>query len=76
MNEQVIFGLFCIMSVIGVFSLLFVVSEAIFNLIYKYIPAVAERWDRFCESLPDWDDEESDEYARVYRKSYQNESEE
>lgn len=53
-----IFGIVYVLAISGAFCLMFLIIEGIFNLAYALIPSFRNRWDRFCETLPDWDDED------------------
>lgn len=63
MNGQIIFDALYVLIFVGAFCLLLACGGWLFNWAYAHIPWVAKRWDKFCESLPDWDDEECDEYV-------------
>ena len=54
---DMIFGLLALMGV-SAFCLIIVVMELIFDCAYKHIPWVHQKWNAFCETLPDWGEEE------------------
>lgn len=55
--EDMVFGLLYIAGFCGGFVLLLVLTEGLFNLAYRFIPAFRRRMDRFFDSLPQWDEE-------------------
>lgn len=61
---NLIFDALYVMAIVGAFCLLFIIGEGLFNWVYAHIPAFTKWWDNYCASLPDWDDEECDEYVR------------
>lgn len=56
MTEDIVFGIAYVNIVVGCFSLLFLLGEGLFNLMYRFIPVFRRRMDRFFESLSQWDD--------------------
>lgn len=55
--EDTVFGLLYIAGFCGGFALLLVLTEGLFNLAYRFIPAFRRRMDRFFESLPQLDED-------------------
>ena len=49
-------GLICYLGIVGAFMLLLVVSEFIFNLVYRFVPPFHKWFDRFADHFPDWND--------------------
>ena len=65
MMGNLIFDALYALIFVGAFCLLLACGEWLFNLAYTHIPAFTKWWDKYCESLPDWDeDEECDVYVR------------
>ena len=58
MMGNLIFDLLYVAVFVGGFCLLLAFGEVLFDFAYKHIPWVRHKWDAFCETLPDWDDEE------------------
>ena len=58
MMGNLIFDLLYVAVFVGGFCLLLACGEVLFDFAYKHIPWVRHKWDAFCETLPDWEDEE------------------
>lgn len=58
---HIIFDLSLALIGVSAFCLLIVFSELVFDFVYKHSRLFAKRWDKFCESLPEWNDEDEDE---------------
>ena len=61
MTEDMVFGLLYIAGFCGGFVLLLVLTEGLFSLAYRFIPALRRQMDRFFDSLPQWEEEEVSE---------------
>ena len=57
MTEDMVFGIAYVATVVGGFTLLLLLVEGLFNLMYRFIPAFRRRMDRFFESLQQCDDD-------------------
>lgn len=57
MTEEMIFGGFYALTLIGILCLALVVMEGIYNLLYRFVPPFRRMMDRFYDSLPEWEDE-------------------
>lgn len=57
MTEDMVFGIAYVAAVVGGFTLLLLLGDGLFNLMYRFIPAFRRRMDRFFESLPQWDED-------------------
>ncbi len=58
MLGEVVFGVIFTVALVGAFCLLFTFGEWIFYFAYENFPRFSKWWDKFCESLPDWDESE------------------
>lgn len=54
---NLIFDILYVIAFIGGFCFLVAISEVLFDFAYEHIPWVRRKWDAFCETLPEWDDE-------------------
>lgn len=57
MDAELLFDAIYVVGFGGIFVLLLCMGEGIFNLLYRVLPGFRRRWDNYCESLPDWDNE-------------------
>lgn len=57
MTEDMVFGIAYVAAVVGGFTLMLLLGEGLFNLMYRFIQAFRRRMDRFFESLPQWDED-------------------
>ena len=60
MMGNLIFDLLYVTVFVGGFCLLLAFGEVLFDFAYKHIPWVRKKWDAFCETLPDWDEDEGE----------------
>jgi len=60
MMGNLIFDLLYVTVFVGGFCLLLAFGEVLFDFAYKHIPWVRHKWDAFCETLPDWDEDEGE----------------
>lgn len=58
MDVKLLFDIIYVSILVGGFTLLLVISDSIFNLLYLILPSFRRWWDKYCEDLPDWDEEE------------------